>query len=215
MSDEIDLRVSLAIAQKDAAEARAEAKELRSWLQAIEERSGLMSDSIFTRAFTVWGYYLLATIIISIPVAIVTAVLLSSTFARSAPLESVPVSVPTVSPSRAMTVSAPTVERLNEFGSTDVTECISIVSKRGLIAASGNMKVTGTVKNVCHDTIVNVRMVVETWTKDKRVVSTVNGRIDATRLAYQESSAFEMAVNEQRNQSVEFTVRVYHAEWGE
>lgn len=215
MSDEVDLRVALELARKDAADAKAEAKELRDWLTAIEQRSGLMSDSVVSRAFTVWGYYLLATIIISIPVAIVTAVLLSSAFARSAPLESVPVSVPTVSPSRAMTVSAPTVERLNEFGSADVTECISIVSKRGLIATTGSMKVSGTVKNVCHDTIVNVRLVVETWTKDKRVVSTVNGRIDANRLAYQESSAFEMAVNEQRNQSVEFTVRVYHAEWGD
>jgi len=116
---------------------------------------------------------------------------------------------------QAVPSQTPATKRLNEFGSADVTECISIVSKRGLIAASGSMKVSGTVKNVCHDTIVNVRLVVETWTKDKRVVSTVNGRIDSDRLEYQESSPFEIVVNEQRNQSAEFTVKVERAEWGE
>lgn len=39
MSDEVDLRVALELARKDSAEAKAEAKELRDWLTAIEQRS--------------------------------------------------------------------------------------------------------------------------------------------------------------------------------
>ena len=71
MSDEVDLRVALELARKDAADAKAEAKELRDWLTAIEQRSGLMSDSILSRAFTVWGYYLLATLTISLPIGVI------------------------------------------------------------------------------------------------------------------------------------------------
>lgn len=72
---EIELRVELALAQKDAAEARAEVKELRDWCQSLEERSGLMSGSLMARAFTVWGYYLLATISVGIPIGLIIALL--------------------------------------------------------------------------------------------------------------------------------------------
>lgn len=74
MSDEVDLRVALAMAQKDAAEAKTEAKELRDWLTAIEQRSGLMSDSLTSRAFTVLGYYLLASFMVGIPIGLVVVI---------------------------------------------------------------------------------------------------------------------------------------------
>lgn len=80
MSDqsEIDLRVALALSQQAAEDALAEAKEARREVRVLqrrivklEELSGLMSENIFTRAFTVWGYYLLATLTASIPIGLV------------------------------------------------------------------------------------------------------------------------------------------------
>lgn len=75
---EVELRVALALAQKDAAEAKAEAIEARREVRILQRRivklaelSGLMSESVFTRAFTVWGYYLLATLTASIPIGLV------------------------------------------------------------------------------------------------------------------------------------------------
>lgn len=71
MSDEVDLRVALELAQREATEARREVRILQRRIKRLEELSGLSSDSIFTRAFTVWGYYLLATLTVSLPVGFV------------------------------------------------------------------------------------------------------------------------------------------------
>lgn len=91
MSDEVDLRVALALAQKEAAEARAQVADLerkiseqQDWLMSIEQRSGLLSNNLLTRAFTVWAYYLVATLTISLPIGlvVVVVVLLSQSASR-------------------------------------------------------------------------------------------------------------------------------------
>ncbi len=71
MADEVDLRVALELAQREAAEARREVRILQRRIKRLEELSGLSSDSLMTRAFTVWGYYVLATLMISLPIGFV------------------------------------------------------------------------------------------------------------------------------------------------
>ncbi len=65
--DEINLRVALELAQREATEARREVRILQRRIKRLEELSGLSSDSLITRAFTVWGYYFLASLIIGLP----------------------------------------------------------------------------------------------------------------------------------------------------
>ncbi len=67
---EVELRVALELAQREASEARREVRILQRRIKRLEELSGLMSDSVLTRAFTVWGYYVLATLTVGVPVGV-------------------------------------------------------------------------------------------------------------------------------------------------
>ncbi len=52
-------------------EAQREIQALRQRLDELDSRTNLISSNLFARAFAVWGHYLLANLILLIPLLIV------------------------------------------------------------------------------------------------------------------------------------------------